>query len=75
MTTAAPSVTTESGGRPAVPKPIVAGIIWIAMRFRAATERSRQRRALAQLDDHLLRDIGLTRRDFMGRTSRHQSWE
>jgi uncharacterized protein YjiS (DUF1127 family) len=24
-------------------------------------ERSRQRRALAQLDDHLLRDIGLTR--------------
>jgi uncharacterized protein YjiS (DUF1127 family) len=24
-------------------------------------ERSRQRRALAELDDHLLRDIGLTR--------------
>jgi uncharacterized protein YjiS (DUF1127 family) len=24
-------------------------------------ERSRQRRALAQLEDHLLRDIGLTR--------------
>lgn len=26
-------------------------------------ERTRQRRALAMLDDHQLRDIGLTRRD------------
>ena len=26
-------------------------------------ERSRQRRALARLDDHLLRDIGLTREE------------
>jgi uncharacterized protein YjiS (DUF1127 family) len=27
------------------------------------TERSRQRRALAELDDRLLRDIGVTRTD------------
>ena len=32
--------------------------------------RSRQRRALAELDDHLLRDIGLTR-DEARRESRH----
>lgn len=29
--------------------------------LRAAAERRRQRRALALLDDHLLRDIGVTR--------------
>jgi uncharacterized protein YjiS (DUF1127 family) len=32
-----------------------AGAVWL--------ERSRQRRALAQLSDHMLRDIGLTRAD------------
>jgi uncharacterized protein YjiS (DUF1127 family) len=32
-------------------------IAWL----RAAAERRRQRRVLAGLDDHLLRDIGLTR--------------
>ena len=32
-------------------------IAWL----RAAAERRRQRRALAMLDDHLLRDIGVTR--------------
>jgi uncharacterized protein YjiS (DUF1127 family) len=31
------------------------GALWL--------ERSRQRRALAQLNDHMLRDIGLTRAD------------
>ena len=34
---------------------VAARAVWFCM------ERSRQRRALAQLDDHLLRDIGLTR--------------
>ena len=32
-----------------------AGLMWL--------ERSRQRRQLAQLSDHMLRDIGLTRAD------------
>lgn len=32
-------------------------ITWL----RATAERRRQRRALAMLDDHLLRDIGVTR--------------
>lgn len=35
----------------------VAAAIWLPM------ERGRQRRALAELDDRLLRDIGLTRTD------------
>ena len=30
---------------------------------RDCAERTRQRRALAQLDDHLLRDVGLSRYD------------
>jgi uncharacterized protein YjiS (DUF1127 family) len=32
--------------------------------LRAATQRSAQRRALARLDDRLLRDVGLTRAAF-----------
>ncbi len=34
---------------------------WGLMVFRTLVDRSRQRRALADLDDHLLRDVGLTR--------------
>ena len=37
--------------------PLVAGLMLIARWI----ERSRQRRALAALDDHVLRDIGITR--------------
>jgi uncharacterized protein YjiS (DUF1127 family) len=44
----------------------------IAKRLLAALERSQQRRALAALNDHLLHDIGLTREDFVRRTSRSQ---
>jgi uncharacterized protein YjiS (DUF1127 family) len=54
---------------------IIDGIVRIAMRLVAAVERSQQRRALAALDDHLLQDIGLTREDFVRRTSRFQSRE
>ena len=35
----------------------------LAAAIRQMAARSRQRRALARLDDTLLRDIGLTRRD------------
>ena len=35
----------------------------LAARADACMARSRQRRALAELDDHLLRDIGLTAYD------------
>jgi uncharacterized protein YjiS (DUF1127 family) len=34
---------------------------WGLMVFRALVDRSRQRRALAALDDRLLRDVGMTR--------------
>jgi len=34
---------------------------WSLMVFRTLVDRSRQRRALAALDDRLLRDVGLTR--------------
>ena len=37
-------------------------------------ERSRQRRALAEVDDHLLRDIGLTR-DEARRESSSPFWK
>ena len=36
--------------------------------FAVALARSRQRRALSALSDHLLRDAGLTREDFLART-------
>jgi uncharacterized protein YjiS (DUF1127 family) len=41
----------------------------LAALFRAL-ERSRQRRALAQLSDARLRDIGLTRQDVAGETAK-----
>jgi uncharacterized protein YjiS (DUF1127 family) len=34
--------------------------VWIVLEWR---ERSRSRRALERLDDHLLRDVGLSRAD------------
>jgi uncharacterized protein YjiS (DUF1127 family) len=42
--------------------PLVAGLMLIARWI----ERSRQRRALAALDDHVLRDIGITRVEAVG---------
>lgn len=41
-------------------------IAWL----RAAAERRRQRRALAMLDDHLLRDIGVTREQVLAEARR-----
>jgi uncharacterized protein YjiS (DUF1127 family) len=38
--------------------------------FRAAAERRRQRRLLAMLDDHLLRDIGVTREQALAEARR-----
>lgn len=34
------------------------------------SDRSRQRRQLAELDDHMLRDIGLSRADVMAETTK-----
>jgi uncharacterized protein YjiS (DUF1127 family) len=41
----------------------------IADRLFEALQRSRQRRALSALSDNLLQDVGLTRDEFMDRTS------
>ena len=70
LTTVSPPTRIESRLRPA--GPIVAGILAAAKLFLAALERSRQRRAMAAMDDRLLQDIGLTREDFVRRTSCYQ---
>ena len=45
---------------------------WRALRswWRQALERRRQRRVLAELDEHLLRDIGLTREQALAEARR-----
>lgn len=48
---------------PAIARPLVAIAARAARPFSAALERYRQSRALAALDDRLLKDIGLTRAD------------
>lgn len=57
-----PRVTAagETGGW-SVTKAALASIRRVAGRIALAMERSQQRRALAALSDHQLRDIGLTR--------------
>jgi len=42
----------------------------LAGRIRTWRERARQRRHLAGLNDHMLRDIGLTRGDVMAESSK-----
>jgi len=63
---------SEADAGPAIPRPIIAGVAAAARLFFAAVERSRQRRALAALDDRLLQDIGLTHEEFLQRTSSYQ---
>jgi uncharacterized protein YjiS (DUF1127 family) len=70
-TTAVPRhVGIAHGERPTTGRAISGGLARIAMRILAAVERSRQRRALTALNDYMLYDIGLTREDFVRRTSR-----
>jgi len=49
---------------------IMAAARRVAGRIAAALERSQQRRALAALSDHQLRDIGLTREEVMSANAR-----
>jgi len=60
----------ESGAGQAIAKPIVAIAALAARRFAAALERHRQRRVLAALGDHLLKDIGLTHADVACETAK-----
>jgi uncharacterized protein YjiS (DUF1127 family) len=52
----------RSRGRAAVAKPFHCLAAALAVMLRLI-ERRRQRLQLSELDDHLLRDVGLTRRD------------
>ena len=72
MTTAAQPARIEADARPAIVRPIITGIAAAARLFLSAMERSQQRRALAALDDRLLQDVGLTREEFLRRTSSYQ---
>jgi uncharacterized protein YjiS (DUF1127 family) len=72
MNTVAQPARIEADARPAIAWPIIAGIAAATRLFLAALERSRQRRALAALNDRLLQDIGLTREEFVRRTSSYQ---
>jgi uncharacterized protein YjiS (DUF1127 family) len=49
----------RDSARPQARNPLVTGL----RRLAAALERGRQRRALKSLPDHMLHDLGLTRRD------------
>jgi len=55
--------------RPRRPAGLQRLLVWL----RDAMDRARQRRRLAELDDRLLRDIGLTRADVREET-RKPSW-
>lgn len=58
-----------SPGRPAT---VAAGerLAWAYEQLLVWLERSRQRRHLAMLSDHMLKDIGLTRADVEAETSK-----
>ncbi|MDH3579349.1 MAG: DUF1127 domain-containing protein [Hyphomicrobiales bacterium] len=53
----APVAIALAGG----PSRILGAIVALVAAFDEALERGRQRRALARLEDHHLRDIGITR--------------
>ena len=44
-----------------IPAAVMTGLHWIAGNVRQWSQRIRQRQALAELDDHLLKDIGVSR--------------
>jgi uncharacterized protein YjiS (DUF1127 family) len=46
---------------PKVSVTLMAGLLWVVRNVLEWNERSRQRQALAELDDHLLKDIGISR--------------
>ena len=46
---------------PKVSVTLMAGLRWVVRNVLEWNERSRQREALAALDDHFLRDIGISR--------------
>ena len=52
----------------------IRGLYDVLQMLRRVRERTRQRRVLGELDDHMLADIGLTREQAL-RESRKWSWE
>jgi uncharacterized protein YjiS (DUF1127 family) len=63
----------EQATAPRLPSPIamaLAGLRWLA----TANERARQRRALLELDDRLLNDIGISRGEANAEATRLHWW-
>ncbi|HEY7088682.1 MAG TPA: DUF1127 domain-containing protein [Tepidisphaeraceae bacterium] len=66
-----PSSLPSAADEPTAPRParwLAALLARAAGAFARALARSRQRRALSALSDHMLKDAGLTRADFLERT-------
>ena len=66
-----PSALPSAAAEAAAPRParwLAALLAGAAGAFARALARSRQRRALSALSDHMLKDAGLTREDFLART-------
>ena len=67
MATDQASAIFESRSRAAMPPPAPRGAFVFALRWVVqARRRARENEELAQLDDRLLRDIGVTRAEFAG---------
>ncbi|HUL05004.1 MAG TPA: DUF1127 domain-containing protein [Candidatus Acidoferrum sp.] len=69
--TGRPSALPSAADEAAAPRParrLAALLARAAGAFARALARSRQRRALSTLSDHMLKDAGLTRADFLERT-------
>jgi uncharacterized protein YjiS (DUF1127 family) len=55
---------------PKISVPLLAGLEWVVRNVVQWNQRSRQRQALADLDDHLLKDVGITRSAAIAEISR-----
>ena len=70
-----PAATQGTAGLPpAVGRMVLAYLGAAATTITLFAERARQRRALAELDEHLTRDIGLSR-SLVGREVRKHFWQ
>jgi uncharacterized protein YjiS (DUF1127 family) len=75
MSAIVPSFTHQTGAAPSAPHPgaETCRTIWGTLFLRwcaRCSARSRQRRALAQIDDRLLNDIGVTRQQAIGEAAK-----
>ncbi|HEY7688217.1 MAG TPA: DUF1127 domain-containing protein [Dongiaceae bacterium] len=65
-----PKLRMQAGGYKGLHRLVVRAVDWLAICY----DRSRERQALRALDDHLLRDIGLSRSQ-VWREARKSFWQ